>query len=164
MIGPRKACYLPAGTDPLSVVLPALSDGMSAIEGSLPGWLGTGYRGNTDMSPRRSAKPTLPGNGGPTPMRSIDRGGESMRAASGDDESTTAAGDADAQVAPGARVRVHPGTDAECLGVIIDDFGEMPDLGGRAGDNHIANPPRRWAVALDDDTLVFVHSDQIATG
>jgi hypothetical protein len=87
-----------------------------------------------------------------------------MRAGSGDGKSSTDTGDADARMAPGARVWVHPGTDAECLGVIIDDFGEMPDLDGRVGDNQIANPPRRWAVALDDDTLIFVRSDQIATG
>jgi hypothetical protein len=42
-----------------------------------------------------------------------------MRAASGDDESTPGASGADAQVALGARVRVHPGTDAESLGLII---------------------------------------------
>jgi hypothetical protein len=67
------------------------------------------------------------------------------------------------QVPLGARVRVHPGTDAESLGVIIDDFGEFPDLDLCIGENQIANPPRRWAVALDDGTLVFVNSDQITT-
>lgn len=86
-----------------------------------------------------------------------------MRAASGDGESMAGAGDADAHVAPGARVRVHPGTDAESLGVIIEDFGEMHELDRRVGDNQMANSPRRWAVVLDDDTLVFVHSDQITT-
>jgi hypothetical protein len=38
----------------------------------------------------------------------------------------------------------------------------MPDLGPGVGRNQIANLPRRWAVALDDDTLVFMNSDQIA--
>jgi hypothetical protein len=84
-----------------------------------------------------------------------------MQAISDDDQSTADVDDADAQLAIGARVRVYPGTDAESLGVIIDDFGEMPVLGELVGDNKIANPPRRWAVGLDDDTLVFVNSDQI---
>lgn len=84
-----------------------------------------------------------------------------MHAISGDDKSTTGAGGADAQVTLGARVRVHPGSDVESFGVIIDDFGEMPDIEVGVGENQIAKPPRRWAVALDDGTLVFVDSDQI---
>jgi hypothetical protein len=157
MIGLRIACHLPTVTEPLGLVVPALSDRQAPIEWSLPGWLGTGYRGNTNMWPRRFGEPTLSGDG-PAPARSIERGVELMRAAS-DDESNADTGDADA--APGARVRVHPGTDAESLGVIIEDFGEMPDLDGHVGDNQVANPPRRWAVALDDDTLVFVRNDHV---
>ena len=85
-----------------------------------------------------------------------------MGAASGDDEISSAADDADAQLALGARLRVHPGTDAESLGVIVADFGEVSDLGARRGETQTGNPPPRWAVLLDDDTLVFVDSDQIS--
>jgi hypothetical protein len=87
-----------------------------------------------------------------------------MQAASDDAESTTGPGDAAAQEALGARVRVHAGTDAESLGVIVDDFGAMSGLYVRIGTNQLAVPARRWAVALDDGTLVFVDSDQITTG
>lgn len=86
-----------------------------------------------------------------------------MQAASDDDEITSGAGDADAQVTLGARVRVHPGTDTESAGVIVEDFGDMSGLGAAVGANQIAKLPRRWAVALDDGTLVFVDSDQITT-
>jgi hypothetical protein len=37
----------------------------------------------------------------------------------------------------------------------------MPGLDVRVGANQIANPARRWAVALDDGTLVFADCDQI---
>jgi hypothetical protein len=85
-----------------------------------------------------------------------------MGAASDDAESIPDGGDKDTQLAVGARVRVHPGTDTESLGVIIEDFGEMYGLDVRVGANQIANAARRWAVALDDGTLVFVNSDQIS--
>jgi hypothetical protein len=50
MTGPRIEGYLRAGTDPLSVVLPAVSDRPpGGYEGSPPGWLGTGYRANTNV-------------------------------------------------------------------------------------------------------------------
>lgn len=84
-----------------------------------------------------------------------------MQAVSGDDHSTAGADDADAQLAPGVRVRVHPGTDAESQGVIVEDFGEMHDREADVSRNQITNPPRRWAVTVDDGTLVFVNSDQI---
>lgn len=80
-----------------------------------------------------------------------------MGADSGDEESNR---DADAetnQVAVGVRVRVYPGTDAESVGVVVEDFGGMPGI--RA--DQIAVAPRRWAVVLDDGSLVFVNSDHI---
>jgi hypothetical protein len=50
MTDPRIEGYLRAGTDPLSVVLPAVSDWpLGGYEGSPPGWLGTGYRANTNV-------------------------------------------------------------------------------------------------------------------
>jgi hypothetical protein len=60
---------------------------------------------------------------------------------------------ADESVAIDMRVRVYPGTDAECRGVIVDDFGQA------AG--HLADPARRWAVRLDTGSLVFTNSDQL---
>lgn len=84
-----------------------------------------------------------------------------MGATSDDAENTPDAGDQDTQFAVGARVRVHPGTDTESLGVILEDFGETSGLEVRVGANQIANAARRWAVALDDGTLVFVNSDEI---
>jgi hypothetical protein len=84
-----------------------------------------------------------------------------MSAASEDDRSTASAGENDEQLTLGARVWVYPETDAESLGVILDDLGEMSGLYVRVGANQIASPARRWAVALDDGTLVFVDGDQI---
>jgi hypothetical protein len=57
--------------------------------------------------------------------------------------------------------RVHPGTERERLGQVVEDFGEM---GGHIVDKsqtHIAGSARRWAVMVDDGSLVFVDSDQL---
>jgi hypothetical protein len=66
------------------------------------------------------------------------------------------------QVAVDMRVRVYPGTDAECLGVVVDDYGESAGYAVDIGENHIADPARRWAVQLDTGSLVFVDSDDVA--
>lgn len=68
----------------------------------------------------------------------------------------------DGGVAVGVRVRVHPGSDAEARGIVIDDFGEMPRGAVDIGDIHIAGPARRWAVALDSEDLVFVDTGDLA--
>lgn len=68
----------------------------------------------------------------------------------------------ESHVAVDTRVRVYPGADTECLGVVVDDFGESAGYAVDIGDNHIADPARRWAVKLDTGTLVFVDSDHIA--
>ena len=72
-------------------------------------------------------------------------------------------GEPDGQLAVNARVRVHPGTQDESRGVIVEDFGEMAaqpvDLGGQ----HFADPARRWAVQLDTGDLVFVDTDQLVS-
>ena len=60
-----------------------------------------------------------------------------------------------------ARVRVHPGTDEEVHGVVVDDFGDSVGIPVEIGDKRIAGPARRWAVMLDDDNLVFVDSHQL---
>ena len=71
-------------------------------------------------------------------------------------------GETDAHLAVNMRVRVYPGTDAESLGVIVEDYGEMDaqpvDLGGE----HFADPARRWAVVLDTGNLVFADTDDLA--
>ncbi|MCU1701577.1 MAG: hypothetical protein JWR34_7640 [Mycobacterium sp.] len=73
----------------------------------------------------------------------------------------TAGDTGDSSVAVNARVRVHPGTDGEVRGTVVEDFG---DLAGQAVDigDRIVGPARRWAVALDAGGLVFVDSDQLA--
>jgi hypothetical protein len=73
----------------------------------------------------------------------------------------TAGDTGDSSVAVNVRVRVHPGTDGEVRGTVVEDFG---DLAGHAVDigDRIVGPARRWAVALDAGGLVFVDSDQLA--
>jgi len=66
------------------------------------------------------------------------------------------------QLAVNMRVRVYPGSDAECLGVIVEDFGELAGHGVEIGAIHI-DPARRWAVQLDTGTLVFVNTDHLVT-
>ena len=72
----------------------------------------------------------------------------------------TAADTGDSRVAVNVRVHVHPGTDGEARGTVVEDFG---DLAGQAVDigDRIVGPARRWAVALDAGGLVFVDSDQL---
>ncbi|MFV9633783.1 MULTISPECIES: hypothetical protein [Mycobacterium] len=67
----------------------------------------------------------------------------------------------DSELAVDVRVRVHPDTDAEARGVIVEDFGEMTAVAVDIGSNHIADPARRWAVMLDEGTLLFADSEQL---
>lgn len=71
------------------------------------------------------------------------------------------AGTDDAHVEVNSRVRVYPGTDAEAHGIVVEDFGEIAPVSVDIGDNHIADPARRWAVLLDAGTLVFTDNDQL---
>ena len=64
-------------------------------------------------------------------------------------------------IAVDMRVRVYPNTEAEALGVIVEDFGDTAGSGVDIGTQHIANPARRWAVQLDNGELVFVDSADI---
>ncbi len=75
---------------------------------------------------------------------------------SADDEAGSPAG-----VAVATRVRVFPSTDREAHGVVVDDFGQHVGIPIDIGEHRIAGPARRWAVMLDDDTLLFVDSDQL---
>jgi hypothetical protein len=67
--------------------------------------------------------------------------------------------DDDQGIAVDVRVRVHPGTDDEVAGVVVDDFGDSAGYSVDIGDSHIADPARRWAVLLDAGSLTFVNSD-----
>ena len=76
--------------------------------------------------------------------------------------SATAGDTGDSSVAVNVRVRVYPGTDGEIRGTVVEDFGDMAGHAVDIGENHIVDPARRWAVALDAGGLVFVDSDQLA--
>ena len=77
-------------------------------------------------------------------------------------DSSGTAGDAGgSRVAVNARVHVYPGTDAEVGGTVVEDFGDLAGHAVDIGENHIARPARRWAVALDAGGLVFVDSDEL---
>jgi len=68
----------------------------------------------------------------------------------------------DAEVSVNQRVRVYVDTDAETRGVVVDDFGDDAGHSVDVLDSHFVDPARRWAVLLDDGTLVFVDSHQLA--
>jgi hypothetical protein len=67
----------------------------------------------------------------------------------------------DSRVAVNVRVRVSLGTDGEVGGTVVEDFGDLAGHAVDIGENHIARPARRWAVALDAGGLVFVDNDQL---
>lgn len=69
-------------------------------------------------------------------------------------------GRTDAHLAVNMRVRVYPGTDADCPGVIVEDFGDLAGQVVEIGGYHI-DPARRWAVVLDTGDLVFVNNDEL---
>ena len=77
------------------------------------------------------------------------------------DASGTAGDIGDSRIAVNVRVRVYPGTDGEVGGTVVEDFGDLARHAVDIGENHIAGPARRWAVALDAGGLVFVDSDQL---
>jgi hypothetical protein len=62
-------------------------------------------------------------------------------------------------IVPGVRVRVRAGSGARSAwvsGVVVDDYADEATAGG-----HEWAPVRRWAVAVDDGTLVFVDDGDI---
>ena len=69
-------------------------------------------------------------------------------------------GRTDAHLAVNMRVRVYRGIDAECPGVIVEDFGDLAGQAVEIGGHHI-DPARRWAVVLDTGDLVFVNTDEL---
>jgi L-alanine-DL-glutamate epimerase-like enolase superfamily enzyme len=67
----------------------------------------------------------------------------------------------DAQLAVGARVRMHRGQSTETAGTVVEDFGDMVGVRVDVGETQIADPARRWAVALDDGGLMFLDSEHL---
>jgi hypothetical protein len=65
-------------------------------------------------------------------------------------------------IAVGVSVRVYPGTDRERLGVVVEDFGDSAGHGVQIGQQQIVDAARRWAVNLDDGSLVFVDTSDLA--
>lgn len=61
----------------------------------------------------------------------------------------------------GHRVRVYPDSSDERCGSIVDDFGDAPGHAVTIGHTRIAEPSRRWAIALDDGSLVFADTDDL---
>jgi hypothetical protein len=68
----------------------------------------------------------------------------------------------EAGFAVGRHVRVYPGSSDERLGVIVDDFGDTAGSAVIVGSTRIAEPARRWAIALDDGGLVFADTADLA--
>jgi len=60
------------------------------------------------------------------------------------------------------RVRVYVDTDDEVSGVVVDDFGDAAGQAVEVLESRFVDPARRWAVLLDDGTLVFVDTHQLA--
>jgi hypothetical protein len=65
------------------------------------------------------------------------------------------------ELAVDSRVRVYPDSTDESRGVIVEDFGAMQAHAVDIGDQHFADPARRWAVMLDTGDLVFVDTHQL---
>jgi hypothetical protein len=90
-----------------------------------------------------------------TAQELVDAGTDDSRDNPGDNS------DVDGGLAVNVRVRVHPDTDEEDRGIVVDDFGDAAGYAVSVGDDHIADPARRWAVALDSGALTFVDSDAL---
>ena len=61
-----------------------------------------------------------------------------------------------------AAVLVNPGTENEQRGTVVADFGEMSGHAVDIGENHFADPARRYAVSLDSGELLFVDAESLA--
>lgn len=71
---------------------------------------------------------------------------------------------ADNAIAVGGSVRVHPDTEHEQHGVVVDDYGGSAGYDVRVGQHHVVDAARRWAVQLDDGGLMFVDTSDLASG
>lgn len=63
--------------------------------------------------------------------------------------------------AVGQRVQVYPDSSDERSGVLVEDFGDSAGYAVTIGHTRIAEPSRRWAVNLDDGTLVFADTTDL---
>ncbi|WP_299565254.1 hypothetical protein [uncultured Mycolicibacterium sp.] len=59
------------------------------------------------------------------------------------------------------RVRVYPGTEAEALGVIVEDFGDSAGFNPDGVAPRTGERTHRWAVMLDAGNLVLVDEDEL---
>ena len=70
----------------------------------------------------------------------------------------------DQGISLGTAVRVYPGTAQEAAGVIVEDFGDSAGQAVQIGGHHIVDAARRWAVSLNNGSLVFVDDKDISVG
>jgi hypothetical protein len=70
----------------------------------------------------------------------------------------------DQRISVGTVVRVYPGTAREVAGVIVEDFGDSAGQAVRIGGHRIVDAARRWAVRLNNGSLVFVDGEDISAG
>jgi hypothetical protein len=68
----------------------------------------------------------------------------------------------DQRISVGTAVRVYPGIAREDAGVIVEDFGDSAGQAVQIGRHHIVDAARRWAVRLNNGSLVFVDSQDIS--
>jgi hypothetical protein len=61
----------------------------------------------------------------------------------------------------GQRVRVYPGSGDERRGLIVEDFGDSAGCAVTIGATQIAAASRRWAIDLDDGTLLFADTTDL---
>lgn len=61
----------------------------------------------------------------------------------------------------GQRVRVYVSGDHEHGGIIVDDFGDLAGHPVTIGLVRIAEPSRRFAIHLDDGSLIFTNSTDL---
>lgn len=65
----------------------------------------------------------------------------------------------------GDRVLIHPGTDEQQAGVVVEDFGDEAGHPVDIAGHRVAEAARRWAVSLDAGGLLFIDdSDIVAEG
>jgi hypothetical protein len=63
--------------------------------------------------------------------------------------------------AVGQRVRVHSDSNDGRCGEIVEDFGDSAGHAVTVGNTRIADPFRRWAIQLDDGSLIFADTTDL---
>jgi hypothetical protein len=56
---------------------------------------------------------------------------------------------------------VYPGSRDERFGVIVEEFGDSAGYAVTVGQTRIVEPSRRWAINLDDGSLIFVDTTDL---